>query len=377
MFMRRLFFCLLALTLFMTGCAQHHPRLEGMDARQFRHMAGQLVMVGFRGLEPDLKAPVAEDIRDGLVGGVALFSRDVALDSPTRNIKSPRQLRELTHFLQDQAATPLLVAIDQEGGRVARLTPEHGFPETQSAANLGRGSPEQTRQAAYEIGTTLRDAGCNLDLAPVVDVNVNPDNPVIGKLERSFSSDPEEVAKQGTAFIMGLHDAGVLSSLKHFPGHGSAWNDSHHGLADVTETWSPAELEPFERIIATGEADAVMTAHVFNARLDAQYPATLSHAVIHGILREKLGFDGVIISDDMQMKAITSQYGLEQAVTLALNAGVDMLLFGNNLEYDPELPRKISDLLLRKVIQGEIPLWRIKESYNRVLHLKAKLGQAR
>jgi len=356
------------------GCAVRQPLLQGMSEEQFRSMAGQLVMVGFRGLEPDPDAQIVRDIREGRVGGVILFSRDVALKSPVRNVQSPEQVRRLTDYLQSQSDTLLLVAVDQEGGRVARFTPEHGFPPTQSAKALGQLSPEATRQAAQGIGETLRRAGCNLDMAPVVDVDVNPDNPAIGRLERSFSPSPQEVARHGLAFVRGLHDEGVLSCLKHFPGHGSAWNDSHHGLADVTGAWSELELEPYAEIFASGEADTVMTAHVFNAELDPEHPATLSRAVIQGLLRQRLGFDGVVMTDDMQMKAVTSFYGLERAVTLAMNAGVDMLLFGNNLEYDPALPEKISDLLLEKVANGEIPLERIRQAHRRVVQLKRKLA---
>ncbi len=374
--LRRLALLLLSAMLLCTACATPHQGLQGMDPGEFRRLAGQLVMVGFRGLEPDENAPIAEQVREGLVGGVVLFTRDVALGSPVRNVESPDQVRRLTDFLQSQASVPLLIAVDQEGGRVARLGPNHGFPETVSAQELGELQDlAATREAARALGETLARAGCNLNLAPVVDVNLNPENPVIGQLGRSFSADPEETARQGLAFVRGLRDAGILSSLKHFPGHGSAWNDSHLGLADVTETWSESELLPFSRIIASGEADTVMTAHVFNARLDAQHPATLSHPVINGILRRQLGFDGVVISDDMQMKAITESYGLEQAVTLAVNAGVDILLFGNNLGYDSQLPRKVSDILLRKVESGEIPLERIQQSHARIMRLKEKLRE--
>lgn len=372
--LRAVLFSLVLFLLVAAGCAPRHPLLQGLSDDEFRQMAGQLVMVGFRGLEPDRDARITADIREGLVGGVILFSRDVALASPVRNVESPEQVRRLTSFLQQQAETPLLVAVDQEGGRVARFSPEHGFPATTSAQELGELPPEATREAAFEIGKTLRQAGCNLNMAPVVDVNVNPDNPAIGRLGRSFSADPEKVAAHGLAYVAGLHEAGVLSCLKHFPGHGSAWNDSHHGLADVTGAWSELELEPYAEIFASGNADTVMTAHVFNAELDPEHPATLSRSVIHGLLREKLGFDGVVMTDDMQMKAVTSYYGLPPAVTLALNAGVDMLLFGNNLEYDPELPQKISDLLLEKVKTGEISMQRIREAHRRVVQLKRRLA---
>ncbi len=344
----------------------------GVSEESLRRMAGQMVMVGFRGLELNDSDQITKDVASGRVGGVVLFSTDVALKSQVRNIQSPEQVRSLVQYLKQRAPEPLIVAVDQEGGRVARLTPRHGFPATISAQELGeRGSLEFTSRTARALGLTLAQAGFTIDLAPVVDVNVNPANPAIGKLGRSFSPDPEKVAAQALAYIKGLRQAGIQNCVKHFPGHGSAWNDSHHGMADVTDTWSEAELLPYVRLFKAGAVDVVMTAHVFNAKLDPVYPATLSRAVITGLLRQKLGYDGVIFSDDMQMKAVSRFYGLEQAVTLCVNAGVDMLLFGNNLEYDPMTPTKVVDMLMRKVKSGEIPASRIQESYDRIMRLKA------
>lgn len=364
----------LVLLLLAAGCAKRPPMLQGMAVDTFRKMAGQMVMVGFRGLEPDPGAPIVRDLREGRAGGVILFSRDVALNSPVRNVESPQQVARLTAFLQRQTKDILLIAVDQEGGRVARFSPDHGFAPTLSAEELGQKGAAATREQALLIGETLRQAGCNLNMAPVVDVNVNPDNPAIGRLGRSFSSEPDAVVRHGLAYVQGLQQAGVLACLKHFPGHGSAWNDSHHGMADVSETWSERELIPFAELVDSGEVYAVMTAHVFNEHLDSEHPATLSRPVIQGLLREKLGYDGVVISDDMQMDAVASFYGLEQAVTLAVNAGVDILLFGNNLDYDPQLPQKITDLLLKKVLSGEIPLERIRQSHRRVIELKRRLA---
>src|SRR5690606_10098573 len=168
------------------------------------------------------------------------------------------------------------------------------------------------------MAATLAEAGINLNLAPVVDVNVNPDNPVIGQLERSFSGDPDVVTEQAKAFIEAHHEHGVLCTLKHFPGHGSSEADSHLGFVDVTNLWSRQELEPFRNLIDAGLADAIMTAHIFNANWDSEHPATLSRAVITGILREELGYDGVVITDDMQMGAIRDFYGFEAAVVMSV-----------------------------------------------------------
>ncbi|MCJ7681875.1 MAG: glycoside hydrolase family 3, partial [Candidatus Aminicenantes bacterium] len=260
------------------------------------------------------------------------------------------------------------------GGRVVRLKPGFGFPETLSPQELGKNdSPTATENQADSMGRLLFDLGFNINLAPVVDVNLNPDNPVIGKLERSFSADPAAVTRNAAAFIKGHRDFGVLCTLKHFPGHGSSKDDSHLGLVDITQTWQESELQPYRDLIRQGLADAVMTAHVFNSHLDPDSPATLSRAVITGILREKLGFSGVIISDDMQMGAVVEEYGFEEAVERAVNAGVDILTFANNSVFDEEIASK-AVLTIKTLIQkGRIPENRIHESFRRIKRLKGRL----
>ena len=174
----------------------------------------------------------------------------------------------------------------------------------------------------------------NLNLAPVVDLDANPANPVIGAFGRSFSADPDAVTRHARAFIQAHHDRGVLCALKHFPGHGSSSTDSHIGFVDIAGTWSEAELEPCAALIAEGLVDVIMTAHVFNANLDQTHPATLSHPVVTGILREQLGYDGVVMSDVIEMAAISANYGFEASVQLAIEAGVDILLYANELRPD-------------------------------------------
>jgi beta-N-acetylhexosaminidase len=337
-------------------------------------MIGQMLMVGFRGTSVDADHPVVRDIRDRHLGGVILFDRDVALGRDVRNILSPQQLRRLTADLQAYATTPLLIAVDQEGGHVQRLSAGRGFAETPSAAALGRKPVGATLAAGRQVGAMLSEVGVNLDLAPVLDVNVDPRSPAIGALERSFSSDPHEVAEHGAAFLSGLHEEGVLGCVKHFPGHGSARSDSHLGLPDVSETWSPRELEPFAAVIHANLADAVMTAHLYNAQLDDRYPATLSRKVIGDTLRGTMGYHGVVISDDMQMAAIAEHFGREEAVRLAIEAGVDILLFGNNLKYEPDVVIETRNAIRRMVERGEIPRERIERSARRIEALKARLA---
>ncbi len=335
---------------------------------------GQMVMLGFRGLTVKDDSSIVRDIVERKLGTIILFQYDMNLLDHTRNVQSPAQLKALNASLQKYAQTPLLIAIDQEGGKISRLKESDGFPATNSQQYYGGlNQPDVTRAAAEAEGQVLRDAGINLNLAPVVDVNVNPDNPVIARNERSFSADPQIVITHALAAIDGYHAQNILTTLKHFPGHGSSRNDTHQGLTDVTDTWTEMELEPYEKIIAAGKADAVMTSHVFNRKLDAQYPATLSYNIITGILRERLGFDGVVITDDIQMGAIRQYYGFEQAIELAINAGVDMIAVGNNLFYDEHAGERAISAIKQAVALGKIPMERIEQSYQRVMKLKARL----
>lgn len=333
---------------------------------------GQMLLVGFRGLEVDASAPVARDASERHLGGVVLFDQEMAdTQLQERNIKSPAQVKALCDSLQNLAKTPLLISIDQEGGRVNRLKSQYGFPETLSHEELGRKNDLAfTFSHAEMIAKTLAEVGINLNLAPVIDLDVNPDNPIIKGKKRSFHSDPEIVAQHAIAYAEAHRQHGVLICPKHFPGHGSAMGDTHLGLVNVTKTWNERELIPFQRLIESGLCDIMMTAHVFNANLDAERPATLSKNILHGILREKLGFRGVIVSDDMEMKAISSQYGLENAIQFAIDAGIDLLCFGNNMTHDPNIGEKAMGIILQLVESGKISEARIDESFQRVMRLK-------
>jgi len=343
------------------------------ELADLRRKLAQMVLVGFRGLMLDADNPIVADVRDRDIGGVVLFSYDVALQRWERNIESPAQAASLNASLQALAATPLMIAVDQEGGRVARLSQRFGFPPTHSAQELGeRNDPAFTYVTAAEMARTLQAAGANHNFAPVVDLNTNPENPVIGAIERSFSADPAVVVEQAAVFIRAHRDHAITTTLKHFPGHGSSTTDSHDGFVDVTATWQPVELEPYRQLIAQGLVDSVMTAHVFNAQLDPDAVATLSKPIITGLLREELGFDGVIFSDDMQMGAIADNYGFEDAIVRTVEAGVDVIAIGNNLVFDPEITAKTIDILAAAVAAGRLSEQRIDESVRRIMALKQK-----
>lgn len=329
-----------------------------------------MLLIGFRGLFPDETLPVVRDLKEELVGGIILFDYDVVLQKKHRNIKSPDQLASLNRWLHDLAEYPILLSIDQEGGKVNRLKPEYGFPVTRSHQTLGSMHPDESAREGFLIGSTLQEYGINLNFAPALDINKNPDNPIIGKPERSFAADPEVVARHAEAYISGLRQAGVLSCVKHFPGHGSSSADTHLGMTDVTDTWSESELIPYRHVISKGLCDMVMSCHVFNRNLDPDYPGTLSSAIVDGILRTDMGFDGVVISDDMQMRAISHHYGLEQAAVTAVNSGIDILAYGNNLDFDPDIVLKIKQILRDAIARDDISMDRIDQAYERIRKLK-------
>ena len=318
--------------------------------------------------------PVADAIAAYGLGGIVLFDRDQTTGNP-RNVQSPKQLRALTAGLQGLAGDRrLIVAIDQEGGRVARLTPATGFPTIASEASIGRLDDEAAATTwGRLISTTLASVGVNLNLAPVVDLDVNPHNPAIGALDRSFSADPAVVTKLALAEIRAHHESSIATTLKHFPGLGSATANTDFGVADVTKTWSRTELEPFQAIVASGLADAVMAGHLVNRNLDPDHPASLSPAIVTDLLRGELGWDGVVITDDLQAGAITSAFGAEEAISLAIEAGNDLLLLANQQSYDPEIATNTIDTIEGLVRSGRISATRLEESRGRIDAMLARL----
>lgn len=331
----------------------------------------QILMLGFTGESMSPESPIAVAIREYGIGGVVLFDNNVDLGVTNRNITSPSQVKALTDSLRSCSATPLFIAVDQEGGIVARLKDRYGFPPSVSARFLGeKNDPDLTRDRSESMAATLKECGFTLNLAPVVDLNTNPANPVIGLKERSFSADPGLVSAHAAEFVKGHHCHGITTCLKHFPGHGSSRDDSHLGLVDVTRSWTKDELIPYRRLIEQGLCDMVMTAHTVNTHLDTVYPATLSKGTIDGILRKELGFNGVVISDDLNMSAIINNYSYETAVEKAINAGVDILLVANDKIYDADVAPKTIEMLLRMVESGRIDRERIDEACGRVMALK-------
>ncbi|MGA4848960.1 glycoside hydrolase family 3 protein [Streptomyces sp. G5(2025)] len=300
------------------------------------------------------------------LGGVIYFGW-------AHNTRSPHQIAALSRGIQEAAAkalpsgVPVLISVDQEHGAVARV----GAPATllPGAMALGAsGSHEYAREAARIAGAELHALGIRQDHAPDADVNIDPANPVIGV--RSFGADPEAVAGFVAAQIEGYRSAGVATAAKHFPGHGDTTDDSHTDLPHIHHTreeWDRYDAPPFRAAIAAG-VDSVMTAHIVVPALDPSGdPATLSYPIVTGILREELGYDGVITTDSLAMRGVRTKYGDDRVAVLALKAGVDQLL-------NPPQPRVAWDAVLRAVRDGELTEERVEESVLRVLRMKARVG---
>jgi beta-N-acetylhexosaminidase len=360
---------LAALALLIAGCATLAPLDPATLARLEPHL-GQLLLVGFDGTEAVDNRELDALICEVRVGGLVLFARNVTDDA---------QVKRLTAAMRERAAgcnagAPV-VAMDAEGGRVMRLSPHAGYVPTASARELAAGNDlAATELEARRIGRMLREAGVGWDLAPVVDVGYNPANPVIVGAGRSYGANPLVVTAHARAFIRGLHAEGVLSALKHFPGHGSSFADSHEGFVDVTATANrDLELLPYRVLLGERVADAVMTAHVFNRHLDRRHPATLSRPTIAGLLRRELGWQGPVVSDDLRMGAIEQHYGLAQAAVLALDAGVDILLIEQDRLPDGRSAAGVARAAIRTALaEGRLGPTRVTEALSAVVTFKKR-----
>jgi beta-N-acetylhexosaminidase len=371
------------------------PQVAAPPADGIRHqagakaadLAGQLLMIGFDGttLNERRTAALSRALREGRVGGVLLLEK---------NVTSPSQIRKLTASLQEAAVgggqPPVLIAVDQEGGAVQRLNRRNGHPAASipsAKAVAAKCKPVEARDVYRAVACELHRAGININLGPVVDLDIaGAKNPIIGGRARSYSSDAKTVTAFGAAFIEGHASAGLATSVKHFPGHGSSLTDSHEGFTDITLQFDAHELEPFRALagdVADAPADMVMTGHLHHAHYATSgEPATLSKRFLSEILRRDMGFDGVIVSDDLEMGAIRERYGLAEAMIRALNAGVDLLIVSNTHTRNPNLVNTLyatlSAAIKPRCGKGEeatcVPEARIMDAHRRVLALKERLG---
>lgn len=344
-----------------------------------REKIGQMIIMGFQGTskdDPGVQA-MCSQLKDGLASGVILFRY---------NIESPSQVKNLAATLKQAAEIPAFISVDQEGGQVQRLSPKNGFTAYPSAQSIAQMALKEALEWYTKLAMELQAHHINFDFAPCVDVNpLGFKCPVIGDLQRSYSSDPGKVIQYANLMIEAFKKAGVANCIKHFPGHGSAKGDSHEGYVDVSETWKGRELIPFMELVKMGNVDSVMTAHIFNENLDKNNPATLSKPTLDKL--RHAGFDGVIITDDLHMGAIQQHYKLKDAVIGSINAGCDMFILSNNkaaamgvdgFEPDPMIGKKVVDLIAQAIDDGDILESRIDESFQRVVTLKkTRLATAR
>ncbi len=340
-----------------------------------KKLIGNMFMVGFFGTSVDKNSQIVKDIKDYHLGGVILFDRDPSNRKKAKNIKNAKQVRNLTLALQQNSDYKLLIAVDQEGGRVQRLSPKNGFSQKyKSPFNIVKKDDKYIKSEYSKMAKELKSVGINFNLAPVVDLAINPKNRVIVKLGRSYGKTPSDVTKYSTIFIKEMAKKGILTSLKHFPGHGSSLGDSHKGFVDITETWQKKELEPYKNLIEDGRVDTIMMAHVINKEIDAKYPSSLSKETVSNLLRGKLLYEGVVISDDLQMRAISKHYSLRDTIKLSINAGVDILLFGNQLDPTKIVSVKtLIDTAYELYLSKEISLNQIKMANQRLERLKYRL----
>jgi beta-N-acetylhexosaminidase len=346
-----------------TGTPAASPTL---DEGALRKKIARMLIVGFRGDQVGANDWITRAISEQGLGGVILFDRDQQ-SGGRRNINSPQQVTALIRALTEAAPAKLIVSIDQEGGRIARLGPSNGFPATRSQAEIGAlNSPAATRGWAEGMARTLARIGVNLNFAPVVDLAVNPTNPAIALLERAFSADPDVVVACATEAIGAYRRSGIRTSIKHFPGLGSATGNTDFEAVDVTGTWTRTEIEPFQKLIRGGTVDTVMVTHFLNKKLDRDRPVSLSRAVVTDLLRGELGWDGVVVTDDMQAVAITSRYDRDEAIQYALQAGVDQLVFCNQAVYDTAIVEKTVDKVLSMVKDGHLTAGQIDRSVARI-----------
>lgn len=320
---------------------------------------GQLLIIGIRG--KTLTQDEAEFIITNNIGGVVLFARNI--ESPEQVHALCTQIQATRHKTRDKL--PLFIGIDQEGGRVARL--KNGFTKWPPMATVGKlDSTSVAFKLAMCMGAEMRAVGINLDFAPCVDVFTNPKNEVIG--DRALSTDPEQVAKIASALVRGLIKSGVIPCAKHFPGHGNTLTDSHEALpiedTDI-ERLRSVELVPFKKVFRA-RLDMVMTAHIQFSKIDPKYPVTLSEIFIKKMLREEMRYKQLVVTDDLDMGALASNFSVEEIPVRALEAGNDILLYCNKFDH----PQIALDAIAKAVKDHRLSAKQIDESYNRVVTLK-------
>jgi beta-N-acetylhexosaminidase len=343
------------------------------QAQTLEEMAGQMILVGFQGDSADDASVQAlrEEIAAGEIGGVMYLKGNVA------SLDAVAEMNAAFRAAAPSPALPPFLTLDQEGGAVERLTAEVGFAEIPNAETVAANNSPQEAAAIYaDLAQRIAAVGFNVNFGPVADINLNPENQIIARYGRAFSDVPEAVAAYDAAFIQAHQAAGLLTALKHFPGHGSSTADSHEGFVDITGTWQQSELAPYRALIDAGYDEMVMVGHLYHADYSggvAGLPSSLTPQWITGVLRGDLGFQGVVISDDLEMGAIREHFSMEETVIGAVRAGMDILLFSNTSEPRASLDDEIRAILVAEAEADPAFAARIEESYNRIVALKSRI----
>lgn len=346
------------------------PKTATPDA-ELKRMIGQMLMMGFRGQRPEDRGAKAAQalLAAGDIGGLIFMGE---------NLKDKAQVSELIAFMRaarPKAGVPFL-GIDQEGGMVQRLQGRHGFTPIPTAEMVAaEKSPEKVTEIYTTLARELREVGFNMNFGPVVDLNLVPTNPIIGDKARSYGAEPEDVARFAKAFVMAHRRMNMLTALKHFPGHGSSWTDSHEQFVDLSKSWQKQELTPYRALIKRGLADMVMVGHLYHPDFsdEGQRPASLSRTAIEKRLRGEIGFRGLVVTDDLGMGAVKKYYPFTEALIHAVNAGNDILLIAAGHYARPADVKLIHETLMVAVQSGRIKRETIRASYWRILAAKKRL----
>ncbi len=329
-------------------------------------MTGQMIMVGFIGDTINSKGfkEVLSEVEKGEITGVIFFQD---------NIKNKEEFIKMTSALKNSKAKyKPLIAIDMEGGYVQRMNENNGFKNYKSAKKIGELSTEEAFQEYMDMAQELSEANINLNLAPCVDLAVNKDS-IIEQKERSYSNNPKIVSEYAKMFINAHYINKIITSLKHFPGHGSPTGDTHLGFVDGTNSYTDDELVPYIYSANLNPMQTVMVSHLFNKNIDDKYPASLSYKTIEKFLRVQTDFKGVVITDDLDMGAIRKNYELDEIVSLSINAGENILLFSNRDKHDKDLVKKINIIIKNALVEGNIVPENILGSFNKIKKLKERL----
>ena len=333
-------------------------------AADLDEMIGQMLIVGFNGNTANSKGfkTVLKQIDNNEISGVIFFED---------NIKNKNEFLKMTNAIKNsRAKIKPFISIDMEGGHVQRMNENNGYKRFKTAKQLSKLTKEAAYQEYSEMAKILKESNINLNFAPCVDLAINPES-IVEKKERSYSDNPEIVSQYAKEFIKSHYENGIISSVKHFPGHGSPTGDTHLGFVDISETYTKEELIPFYETVNLYPLQMVMVSHLFNKNMDDNYPASLSYKTIQNYL--KPFYSGVVISDDLDMGAIRKNFALEEIVVNAIMAGEDILLFSNRKNADKNLVKNIKYMVNKAVVNNEISYDMIQASYNKIINLKQQL----